>query len=104
MTGSNGRSWLPTCEHTRTASSVGVTLLVMRSALSFRRFAITRRDGREWGSWRESVGKTFSLNSRLHDDGRSESFRESGSSIFVEYRPYGPAANTTSLGAVVRHW
>lgn len=94
---SHASHWLATDAHTRTAASVGVTLVVTRSAHSIRRSPIMRRDGKEWGAWRESVGRTFRLDPRLHNDGRSESFHESGSNVFTQYRPLGRAPCTLSM-------
>src|SRR5688500_16893350 len=96
MTGSHAGHWLVTSARTRTASSVGVTLLVTHCAQSFRRDAIMRRDGKEWGSWRESVGRTFRLNPRLHTDGRSESLCESTASHYTQYLSLDRASGTTS--------
>jgi hypothetical protein len=97
MTRSQAGSGMALSAYTRTASSVGVTLLVTRSAHSIRQSPIMRRDGKEWGAWRESVGRTFRLYPRLHDDGRSESFHESSTNVFTQYRPLGRAACTMSM-------
>ena len=97
MTRSQAGSGLALSAYTRTESSMGVTLLVTHSARSIRRSPIMRRDGKEWGAWRESVGRTFRLYPRLHDDGRSESFHESSTSVFTQYRPLGRAACTMSM-------
>jgi len=96
MTAFHADHWLVTSARTRTASSAGVTLLVTHSALSFRRDAIMRRDGKEWGSWRESVGRTFRLDPRLHNDGRSESLCESTANHYTQYQSLGRASGTTS--------
>jgi hypothetical protein len=96
MIGSPAGHWLGTNAHTRTASSVGATLLVTHSALSFRRDPIMRRDGKEWGSWRASAGRLFSLNPRLHNDGRSESLCESTANSYTQFLSLGRASGTTS--------
>src|SRR5688572_5028183 len=97
MTRSQAGSGLALSAYTRTESSVGVTLLVTRSAHSIRQSPIMRRDGKEWGSWRESAGRTFRLNPRLHNDGRSESLCESTAHFYTEYPSLGRPSCTLSM-------
>src|SRR5688500_2255300 len=96
MTRSHACSGLALSAYTRTESSEVVTLLVTRSAHSIRQSPIMRRDGQEWGSWRESAGRTFRLYPRLHNDGRSESLCESTAHFYTPYLSLGQSSGITS--------